>query len=128
MSPPVNSTKQTVAVLGASNKHNRHSNMAIRLLLKGDYPVIPVHPGLKEIEGLQVVPNLTDIQEAIQTLTVYVGPLRLRTIVDEIVALCPERVILNPGTEDDEVESLLRANGIPFLKACTLVMLQSDQF
>ena len=118
----------TVAVLGASNKPDRYSNMAIRMLMKCGYQVIPVHPKLKEIEGLQVVPNLTKIQESVQTLTVYVGPLRLRTIVDEIVALCPERVILNPGTEDDEVESILKENGIPLIKACTLVMLQSDQF
>jgi len=98
------------------------------MLMKCGYQVIPVHPKLKEIEGLQVVSNMSEIKNPVKTLTVYVGPLRLRAIVDEIVALCPERVILNPGTEDDEVESILRENGIPFLKACTLVMLQSDQF
>jgi len=120
--------EHSVAVLGASNKQNRYSNMAIRLLKKYGYPVIPVHPKLKEIEGLKVVPGLTEINESVKTLTVYVGPLRLRAIVNEIVALRPGRVILNPGTEDEEVESKLSFNDIPFLKACTLVMLQSRQF
>lgn len=37
-------SKGTVAVLGASDKPDRYSNRAVRLLLEHGYTVLPVHP------------------------------------------------------------------------------------
>lgn len=118
----------TVAVLGASHKPERYSNRAIRLLKEQGFKVIPVHPVRNEIEGLAVVSSLGEIDVPVHTLTVYVGPERSRGMVDDIVALNPERVILNPGTESEILKSAMSDSGVPFLEACTLVMLQSGQF
>ena len=120
--------EHTVAVLGASHKPDRYSNKAVRLLKQHHYHIIPIHPVRKEIEGLQVVKQLSDIGEKVHTLTVYVGQERSKTMIDDIVALRPGRVILNPGTESDDLESALSGNKIPYLEACTLVMLQTNQF
>jgi hypothetical protein len=35
---------------------------------------------------------------------------------------------MNPGTESDELEEELNGKGIAVLRACTLVMLRTDQF
>jgi hypothetical protein len=40
----------------------------------------------------------------------------------------PGRVIFNPGTENPELMEMLDAAGIPYLEACTLVMLRAGQF
>jgi predicted CoA-binding protein len=117
-----------VAVLGASAKPERYSNMAIHMLREYDHQVIPVHPKLDEIDGIPVVKHLGMIKERVDTLTLYVGPARSAGLADDIIALKPGRVIFNPGTESPELENLCLANDIPILKACTLVMLRCGQF
>lgn len=119
---------QTVAVLGASYKKERYSNKAIRMLIEYGHRVIPIHPLQKEIEGLPVVKELNQLKEHIDTLTIYVGPSRIQPIIPSIIKMNPGRVILNPGTESEGLESALLKHKIPFLKGCTLVMLQTNQF
>jgi predicted CoA-binding protein len=119
---------RTVVILGASNKSYRYSNLAIKLLLEKGYRVIPIHPKLKEIEGLPVTHSLAGVQEKVDTLTMYVGPERSRALADSIVSLKPKRVIFNPGTESSSLEGRLTQNNIPFIKACTIVMLQTGEF
>jgi predicted CoA-binding protein len=118
----------TVAVLGASDKRERYSNRAVRLLKSDGYRTIPIHPSLNEIEGIPVKHSLSEIQEKVDTLTVYINPDSCNPVIDDIVALKPSRVILNPGTEFKELEDRLSQSGIPFVKACTLVMLGTGQF
>ena len=62
------------------------------------------------------------------TLTVYVGPRHIGPLIDDIVVAGPRRVILNPGTESPELERVLERHGIPYLEACTLVLLATGQF
>jgi predicted CoA-binding protein len=123
-----NHQDHTVVVLGASDKPQRYSNMAVRLLKGIGYRVIPVHPRLDEIEQIPVTHHLSDIQDEVHTLTMYVGPLRSATLADDILALKPGRVIFNPGSESETLEEQLQQNDIPTIRACTLVMLQSGQF
>lgn len=122
-----NSDKKVV-VLGASNKEKRYSYMAQEMLTEYGYTAIPVHPKIKEIQGVEVIPSLADISGEIHTLTLYVGPVLVEKLIPEIVKLNPNRVILNPGTESDELKAELDANSIPYLEACTLVMLRTNQF
>jgi predicted CoA-binding protein len=117
-----------VVVLGASPKPARYSNQAIRLLLAEGYRVTPVHPHWQEIEGLPVLASTSQIRRPVQTLTLYVGPSQLEQMADELVRLAPDRVIFNPGTESRELQQRLDEAGIPWLEACTLVMLKTGTF
>jgi predicted CoA-binding protein len=119
---------ETVVVVGASPKPERYSNQAVRALVEHGHRVIPVHPLLKEIAGVPAVPGLTRIGEAVTTLTLYVGPERGKELLQEMIDLKPHRVIMNPGTESDEIETHLKDEGITVLRACTLVMLRTGQF
>jgi predicted CoA-binding protein len=119
---------QTVAVLGASGNPERYSYLALKLLQEKGHRVFPVNPALGDLEGLAVAKSLQDLVEPVDTLTIYVGAARLPAMADEIVRLKPGRVIFNPGTESPELQSKLDAAGIPWVEACTLVMLRSGQF
>lgn len=120
--------KQKVAVLGASPKAERYSNKAIRLLLQHGHDVFPVHPAIDVVEDLPVSKSLLSINRPIDTLTMYVSAKLSSPLADEIVALNPGRVIFNPGTENPMLYAQLTSAGIPFEEACTLVLLNSDQF
>ncbi len=119
---------QRVAVLGASTKRDRYSNKAIRMLREYGHRVIPVNPREKEIEGLPVVADVSQIKEKLDSLTVYLNPKISASMAEQIIALKPGRVILNPGAESPELEKKLYENGIEYLHACTLVMLRTSQF
>ena len=58
----------------------------------------------------------------------YVGAKISTGLHDAILKLNPERVIFNPGTENPELESALKNNGIEIIHACTLVLLKTEQF
>jgi predicted CoA-binding protein len=120
--------KETVAVLGASPKPARYSHKAIVALKAAGHRVLPVNPGQTEIDGLTCYPDLSACPGKIDTITVYVNPSILLRRVDDMIRVQPRRVILNPGTESDEVIERLDAAGIEVLRDCTLVMLSRGTF
>jgi len=116
------------AVLGASPKPDRYSNKAIRMLREYGHEVVPVHPAIAEIDGIRVAPTLAAIQKPVDTLTLYVGPERSEAMANDILALHPRRVIMNPGAESAPLKQQLEQAGIDVLEACTLVLLRTDQY
>lgn len=119
---------QTVVVLGASPKPERYSNKAVRLLIEHGHIVLPVHPAVAEIEELPVYAKLPDIGKSVDTVTLYLSPRLSTPLADDLVALKPQRVIINPGTENPELQERLVEAGIEVEEACTLVLLHSGQF
>ena len=119
---------QTIVVLGASNKPHRYANKAIRMLQEYGYHVVPVHPKLENIEGLVVKHKLENIQQTVDTLSLYIGADRSAKLIESIIKLNPVRVIFNPGTESEALELELYRNDISFVKDCTLLMLEHGRF
>lgn len=114
-------------VIGASEKPEKYAQLATMSLNKHGHEVIPV--GLKEgiINGISILKKDTKI-DAVDTVTLYVGPAHQPAWYNYILSLKPKRVIFNPGTENPELEELLSKNGIEFTQACTLVLLSTDQY
>lgn len=118
-----------VAVLGASPKQHRYSNMAVRKLKEHGITVIPVNPMHQEIEGLKVRRSLEDLSPGeVDTVTVYLGPSRSSLLSEQLLAVKPRRVIFNPGAENLALENILRENGVEVEEGCTLVMLAAGTF
>ena len=121
--------QENVIVLGASDNPERYSNKAIKMLSEKGHKVFPIHPKLKEINGIKVYSSIEDIKNIkIDTITLYVNPEISNSLLEVILAIKPKRVIFNPGTENYELETKLQKAGIETLEACTLVMLSTGQF
>ena len=116
------------AVLGASNKPERYSYQAVRLLAEKGHTVFPIHPALTAIDGMPAFKQLGDIPIPLHTLTVYVGSERSAALAAAILAARPQRVIFNPGAENPVLAKQLQAAGIQVENACTLVLLRTGQF
>ncbi|MEJ2214939.1 MAG: CoA-binding protein, partial [Gammaproteobacteria bacterium] len=82
----------------------------------------------EEIEGFPVYRELKDLPQPIHTLTLYVGAAKLDSLVDEVLAAKPQRVIFNPGTESKLLQKALSEAGIDWLADCTLIMLDANKF
>jgi len=117
-----------VVILGASDKPDRYSYRAQVMLAEAGHRVFPVRPAGGEILGVEVYSGLAEIDEPIDTVTVYVNPQRLEPVVAEIIQLAPRRVILNPGTESENAAEQIREAGIEVEEGCTLVLLNGDMF
>ena len=117
-----------VAVIGASNKEHRYSYKAVKLLLEKGHAVFPVHQRVKEVEGMKVYPSIVDIEEEIDTVTLYVSADISSQIAEDILSKHPRRIIFNPGAENPDLEKKAREAGVETVNACTLVMLSTSQF
>lgn len=117
-----------VVILGASGKPARFANQAQRLLMDHGYRVTPVTPRFGEVHGVPTVARVSQIDEPVDTLTLYLGPSNLVAEIDALMALRPGRVIFNPGTECIPYQQRLDSAGIDWVEACTLVMLRTGRF
>ena len=95
---------ETVAIIGASEKKNRFAHKAMLALHEHVHEVKLINPFKENIEEQLCFNSVSDIKEKINTVTLYVNPYRFRDHIEEDIQVNPERVILNPGTEDTEPE------------------------
>ena len=117
-----------VVVIGASNKPQRYSYQAVMLLKEKGHEVFPVHQRIKEIEGMKVYESIQNIDDDIDTVTMYVGAKISDLLGEDIIAKKPGRIIFNPGAENLDLENKAKEKGIETINACTLVMLKTVQF
>ncbi|MFM9055156.1 MAG: CoA-binding protein [Bacteroidota bacterium] len=120
-------SKGLTLVIGASENSSRYSNMAVHRLLAHGYPVAALGSRPGKIADTIIQTGHPEFSE-VDTITLYVGPERLAFMHDYILSLKPNRVIFNPGTEDEAFFLRLRESGIEAVEACTLVMLSTGQF
>lgn len=117
-----------VAVLGASDKADRFSYKAVKMLHEHGHKVYPVHQRVKVIDGMSVFASIKDIPGPIDTLTMYVAADVSDRLTPDILACNPKRIIFNPGAENPQLAAKAAAAGIEVVEDCTLVMLRSGQF
>lgn len=116
-------------VLGASPNPSRYAFTAANMLHERDIPFVPVGIKTGEILG-NPIQNLREKPSfsGIHTVTLYIGPQHQKEWYTYILSLEPKRIIFNPGTENQELMSLAKNNGIDVISACTLVLLSTGQY
>lgn len=124
----MNQSKFTVAVLGASAKEDRYSYQCVERLLEHNHRVIPVTPAQIEICKIKPTTDLHAIDEDVDILTMYVNAARSSAMEKQIIELNPAKIIFNPGAENPELQNKCERNGIKIENACTLVLLNTNQF
>ncbi len=123
----ISDIQKSTVVIGASPDPERYSYKATVALLNKGVEVFPI--GIRkgfilEKEIILGRPALMDVH----TITLYVGPERLKDWIAYIIQLKPKRIIFNPGTFDKEANNVFLNEGIECIEACTLVMLSLNQY
>ena len=119
---------ETVLILGASENPMRYSHMATMMLLEYGHTPVLVGKSGSETAGLPILRVVPEDLQSVDTITLYLNPLHQIAHYNTIISLKPRRVIFNPGTENPELMELLNQANIPYLEACTLVMLRAGEF
>ncbi len=118
--------KKTV-VLGASTNPTRYSYLVTNRLNELGHEVIPFGIKQGKIGELEIVNEWKSFKE-VDTVTLYLNPALQKGYYDRILALKPNRIIFNPGTENVELISLAKEQGIEVEIACSLVMLSTGEY
>ncbi len=114
-------------VLGASENPARYSFEAVTRLRKYGHEVIAVGRKAAVVAGVPIETEPPVVND-IDTVTLYLNQTAQKPYYDYIVGLKPQRIIFNPGTENDELEAIAQQNSIETIEACTLVMLSTGQY
>jgi predicted CoA-binding protein len=121
-------SSETVAIIGASPKPDRYAFKAMELLKQYGHKPVPVNPTYPEILGEKCYPDIAAVPEPIETVTLYLGPARSNSLIDEILSVGPKRIIMNPGAENETLAAKARDRGIEAIEGCTLMMLRTGTF
>lgn len=118
---------KTTLVLGASSNPARYSNIAINRLRRSNHPVVAIGKRAGMVADTAVETEPREIDD-LDTVTLYLNPNNQKPYYDYILSLKPKRIIFNPGTENEELETMAKEQGIQPVEACTLVLLSTGQY
>lgn len=114
-------------VIGASENPERYSYKAINMLLDHYQPVFAYGIKAGNVAGIEFMTEMNPVE--VDTVTLYVGEKNQDEVLKNyIISLNPQRVIFNPGTENEDFAAELSSKGIIAEEACTLVLLQTGQY
>jgi len=121
------SEKKKTLVLGASENPARYSNLALLRLQSHQHPVVAIGKKKGAVGHVPIEDEKMD-WKGVDTVTLYLNPTHQKEYYDYILSLKPNRIIFNPGAENNELAELASRQGIKPVEACTLVMLATNQY
>lgn len=114
-------------VFGASTKPSRYSHKATNRLVAAGHEVVAIGKNAGKIGDVEILTGTPTLQD-IHTITLYIRETLQPPYYDYFISLAPKRIIFNPGTENPVLFNLAKKSGIEVENACTLVLLNLDQF
>lgn len=119
-------SKKTL-ILGASANPQRYSYMAIHRLREAGHPVVAIGKSTAVV-GDVLIDTKPQPYAGVHTVTLYLNPTHQEEYYYYILSLHPQRIIFNPGAENEKLMQLAENSGIETLDACTLVLLSTGQY
>jgi predicted CoA-binding protein len=108
------SSVKTIAMVGASPDKTKFSYGVLRVLHETGYDMIPINPrpGLEEIRGLKVYPNLAAIDRPVDMVEVFRRPEDLYGVAEEAIAIGAKVLWGQIGVVDHEAARLAEDAGL----------------
>lgn len=75
-----------LAVVGVSRNPKDFTRTMFRELLQRGYDVVPVNPGVSEVEGIQCLPHVQDVSPPVEGALLMTQP----SVTDQVVRECAE--------------------------------------
>jgi predicted CoA-binding protein len=114
---------QAVVVLGASSNPNRTSYLAAKLLMQKGRPVFAYGNKKGKIGQLAIsdsIPN--NYNQEVDTISIFLKPEQQIDYYNYILQSNPKKLIFNPGSENPELEALVKLKKTEVVTNCTIAL------
>jgi predicted CoA-binding protein len=107
---------KVIAVVGASNNHNKEGHRIPRYLQSQGFTIVPVNPKDGEILGERAFRSLGEIEIEIDVVEVFRPPEEAEWIAREAIAIGTPVLWFQPGTDSDEGARLATNAGLTVVR------------
>ena len=113
------------AVVGASDNPEKFGHKVYKLYLRHNMKAFPVNNRLKEIDGAQVYPSLSQLPEKVSSVSVITPPAVTEQVVDDAIAAGIKNIWMQPGAESQVAVEKAEKAGLNVIHGgpCILVQL-----
>ena len=99
----------SIALVGASKNPDKYGNKILKDLISKGYRVFPINKFEKEIEGLEVFKNVTDLKEIPSIINFVVPPNESKTVTIYLVSKGYDNFWYQPGAESEDISFYLKS-------------------
>ncbi|MEN8222100.1 MAG: CoA-binding protein [Acidobacteriota bacterium] len=117
---------ENIALIGASANKSKYGNIILKDLRSKGYTVFPVHPALKEIEGIKVY-NSVDELNVLPDLFVFVIPSSLGfDITKKLYEKGHRKFWYQPGAQSVEISDFLEKDNSVKFSTISCIMVNTE--
>ena len=107
---------ETVAVVGASNDPEKHSDKVASYLMEQGYRIIPVNPKEEEVLGERAYDTVDQIPENIDVVDMFLPPEKTPQIAQDAVRAGAKVLWLQEGIESVEARRVAEEGGLAYVE------------
>ncbi|HMN31793.1 MAG TPA: CoA-binding protein [Chitinophagaceae bacterium] len=113
-----------VFILGISNNEKRNSFLTYRFLQNIGHQIvgIPLHNEQVQHVELPIISKDTPHTNHVETVSIFVTPVKQKKYYQAILDLKPKQIIFNPGYENQELAALASQQNIKTYFGCTIAL------
>jgi len=108
-------TSRVIAMVGLSADEDKPSNVVARYLMDKGYKVIPVNPGQETILGQKSYKSLSDIDEKVDIVDIFMKAEKVLPFVRDAITLLPSAIWLQLGIVNEEAKNVADAEKMMFV-------------
>lgn len=112
-------------VVGASTNREKYGNKVLRCYQQNNRQVIPVNPNEAQVEGIDSVPSVADLPEAVNSISIITPPKITEKVVEQAAAKGIQNIWMQPGAESPVAIKFCEQRGLNVIAdgSCLLVVL-----
>jgi len=111
-----------IAVVGMSRTGKKFGNMAGKELLAKGYEIYPVHPEVKEIDGMVCYPNLKSLNGKVDGVWISIPPKKVPAVLQDAAEIGLKNIWLQQGAWSKEVQQSIDQLGLSVVSKKCIMM------
>jgi len=119
----------THALAGTSVKEEKYGNKILKAYIEKKYEIYPIHPAIKEIEGLTTYKDVTSLPNSVKSLSLVTPPAITEKLVIQAKNKGIKNIWMQPGAQSQTAVDFCKNNDINVIYGgeCVLVILNKIQ-
>jgi len=118
-----------LAIAGISKTKSKFGNTIFKELQKKDYKLYPIHPELKEYEGIACFPDVNNLPGDVSGLIICTKPDKAEKLVNDAVKKGIKHIWLQQGAQNEATLKMAGENNINLItKECVLMFAEPSVF